>query len=467
MANEISRPRNSLIRPPKADDTPRALLEFHSPSAGIIAMPVKPIARSMTLLMTGLVAMFLLIATFAPIERVVTGTGILTSMDSTIVVQPFDQAIVHSIDVREGDIVKPGQVLAKLDPTMSEADVINLRKQVESLSAEVARRTAEAQGAEYHPDLNNPAATDQEAAFLQRQAEYKSQVNNYDQQIASTKADLAGFEAATAAYARRLKVAADVQAMRFKLEQQQVGSHLNSLAAMDSVAEMQNSEANAIESANGARAKIASLTSQRDAFEKNWKSQVYTDLTEAQRKLYQSRDDLARADLRHKLVVFRASKPAVVLTIAKVSVGSVLQPGAEFITLMPVDTRYEVNTRISAKQSGYVRLGDKVQIKFDTLPYMFYGGAMGTVANISADSFAPGGAGGGDSSTSLGGGDPDKTYYRARILIDQYKFRNLPKGFHLTPGMPVTADIKVGRRTMMQYMLSSVVPTLQNGMRDP
>lgn len=450
------------------DDAPRALLEFHSPSNGLIAMPVRPAARNMTLLMTGLVAMFLLIATFAPLERVVTGAGMLSSVDSTIVVQPFDQSIIHSIDVREGDIVKPGQVLAKLDPTMSEADVVNLKHQEQSFAAEVARRTAEAKGTDYQPDFSNPESVAQAAAFTQRQAEYKAQIDNYAQQIASTKADLAGYEAATTAYAQRLKYASDVQAMRLRLEQQQVGSRLNSLAAQDNVAEMQNQEATAIESANSARGKIASLEAQRNAYEKNWTAQVYSDLTDAQRKLYQARDDLARADLRHKLVVFRASKPAIVLTIAKVSVGSVLQPGSEFITLMPVDSRYEVYARVPASQSGYVRLGDKVTVKFDTLPFMFYGGATGTVANLSADSFSADANAGGSQSSSLGGGsEPGKTYYRARIVIDKYNFRNLPKGFHLTPGMPVTADIKVGRRTMMEYMLSSVVPALKDGMRDP
>ena len=472
MANEVTtvpagRENNPLRHLSRADDTPIALLEFHSPSAGMIAMPISPLARSMTLLLCGLVVMFLLIASFAPIDRVVTGTGILKPLDSTIVVQPFTQSIVHSIDVRPGDIVKPGQVIARLDPTMSQADVENLRKQVDSLGSEAARLTAEASGAEYRPDLSNPASTDQEAAYLTRQAEFKAKVDDYNQQIASSQADLAGYQASASVYAQRLKIASDVQRMRTQLEQDQVGSHLNSLAAMDSTAEMQNNEALAIENGNSARSKIAALQSERDAYTRDWKAQVYSQLTDVQRKLYQSRDDLAGADLRRKLVVFRASKPAVVVTIAPVSVGSVLQPGAEFITLMPVDSRYEASVHVAANQSGYVRLGDRVTVKFDTLPYIFYGSAQGTVENISADSFSTSAAGSAAGSSLVGSDEPGKTYYEMRIAITKYDFHKTPRSFHLTPGMPVTADVKVGKRTIMQYLLSSVLPNLSQGMRDP
>ena len=466
MANEVTVSGRRLKKSSPDESMPRALLEFYSPSAGMIATPIKPAARSTSMLVTAMVAALIVIACVCPLDRVVTGQGTLSATDSTIVVQPFDQSIVHSIDVREGDIVKPGQVLARLDPTLSEADVINLRQQVESLSAEVSRRTAEAAGVDYKPDLTNPASTGQEAAFLERQAEYRSRMDSYTQQIAEAQADLAGFEASVSAYSQRLKFAVDVQAMRQKLEADQVGSRLSTLGALDNTAEIQRSEADAIESANSARAKIAATAAERDAYSKNWKAQVYADLTEAQRKLYQSRDDLSRADLRHKLIIFKASKPAVVLNIAKVSVGSVLSPGADFITLIPADSPLEVDSQIPASQSGYVRLGDPVTLKFLTLPYLTYGGATGTVTNISADSFNPDDHSVGNSS-GISGGTTGKLYYRARITIDKYNLRNTPRGFHLTPGMPISADIKVGRRTIMQFMLSSVVPTFRNGMREP
>lgn len=469
MSNDITvagAPKGRGIKRREQDDTPKALLEFHSPSAGVIATQVKPAARSMTLVITFLLFGFVMIATFAPLDRVVSAEGTLSPLDPTIVVQPFDQSIVHAIDVHEGDVVKPGQTLALLDPTLSEADVVNLRMQEKSFAAEVARLTAEAKGVDYQPTLGDPDSTQQEANFLQRKSGYDAHMSDYAQQILGAQADLASYQASAAAYATRLKYASQVQGMREQLQAQALGSRLNSLAAEDSVAEIQRNEASAIESVNSSKAKIQSTIAVRDAYQRSWKADVYASLTEAQRKLAQAKDDLARADLRHKLIVFRATTPAVVLSIAKVSVGSVLASGADFITLMPINTRFEVTAQIPASQSGYVRIGDKARVKFETFSSAIYGGAEGTVTNISADSFVKGGDGT-TASSGLAATSSNDSFYRARITIDHYTLKNTPKGFHLTPGMPVSADIKVGTRTIMEFMLSSVVPTLQNGMQEP
>jgi hemolysin D len=65
--------------------------------------------------------------------------------------------------------------------------------------------------------------------------------------------------------------------------------------------------------------------------------------------------------------------------------------------------------------------------------------------------------------------DPDGSpaFYRGTISLDEIKLHNLPEGFHMTPGMPITADIKVGKRMILSYLFSRVIPTLTEGMREP
>jgi HlyD family secretion protein len=64
-------------------------------------------------------------------------------------------------------------------------------------------------------------------------------------------------------------------------------------------------------------------------------------------------------------------------------------------------------------------------------------------------------------------GNSNEPYYRSRIAIDRVELRGTPKGFHITPGMPVTADIKVGKRTVLEYLLGRVLPVASEGMREP
>ena len=110
---------------------------------------------------------------------------------------------------------------------------------------------------------------------------------------------------------------------------------------------------------------------------------------------------------------------------------------------------------------------DPVAVKFDTFPFIQYGLAYGTVRTISADSFN-----GQDQQRNPTGAVPVPTnstepYYRARITIDRVELHGTPPDFHLMPGMPITADIKVGKRTVLQYLLGRVMPVASEGMREP
>ncbi len=118
------------------------VLEFLSPTAAIIAAPVPRAARGTIWMIGGmfaaLAAMWLI-----PIDRVVTAHGKVVSRVPMMVVQPLETSIVRSIDVTEGQRVRAGEVIARLDPTFASADVGALQAQVSSLQAEVARMLAE------------------------------------------------------------------------------------------------------------------------------------------------------------------------------------------------------------------------------------------------------------------------------------------------------------------------------------
>ena len=182
--------------------------------------------------------------------------------------------------------------------------------------------------------------------------------------------------------------------------------------------------------------------------------------------LRDAKENLNKASLRQKLVELRAERDAVVQSIAKVSVGSVLQSGQQFFTLVPVDGPLEIEANVLGQDNGFVHTGDPVSIKFDTFPYTQYGMAEGTVRIISPDSFTaqqevrnP--------TSSLALPNSSDPYYRTRISIDKLGLPDVPPGFHLTPGLPVTAAIRVGKRTVLTYLLGRVMPLAKEGMREP
>jgi hemolysin D len=402
-----------------------------------------------------------------PIDQVVTARGIVVSQAPTLLVQPLETAIVRSIDVREGQHVQAGQVLARLDPTFAAADVGALTAQQQSLSAEVARLQAEAADKPFTYAGDDPYRSLQAAIWGHRKAEFDAKVEDYNRQIEELDALVARSAADAAGYTSRLGLAGDVAAMRQKLEALQVGSHLSTLAAEDNRAEMARALANAEQTGESAKRKRSALAAARDSYVQGWRAAVSQKLAEATGKLADIDEQLKKAQLRRRLVELRADRDAVVQSVAKVSVGSVLRPSEQFITLVPVDVPLEVEADIPGREDGFVHVGDPAAIKFDTFPFAQYGMAEGKVRVISPDSFTAEDEARHPTSALPPVPNSTEPFYRARVAIRRVALRNVPAGFHIAPGMPVTTDIKVGRRTVLTYLLSRIIPVAREGMREP
>lgn len=441
------------------------LLEFHSPSAALSHTPIYYGARKVTLVVCTLVAACFAAGGLIPVDKVVSAPGKVVSLDATSVIQPLEAGIVRSLHVREGQIVKKGDLLARLDPTFAGADASALESQVASLQAEVDRLQAEATGKPYRPGDASPMALMQSAIFTQRAAERGYKMEGYNQKISSLQSQIQRAMADVGGYQERLKVARELEQKRVELEKLQVGSQINRLGATDARLEVERGLAGATATAAQGARDIAAMQAERDGYDQNWRSQVVQDLTEQGRKLSDAKENLAKAARRRQLVELRADQDSVVQNIAKVSVGSVLQSGEQLMSLTPVDAQLEIEVNVPGSESGFVHQGNPVTIKFDSLPATQYGDAEGTVRFVSPDSFV---------------GDPDQKqrgvqqmpqqgvpYYRARITIDEVKLHDTPAGFRVGPGMPVTADVKVGKRTVLSYLFSRVLPIAMDGMREP
>ena len=211
------------------------------------------------------------------------------------------------------------------------------------------------------------------------------------------------------------------------------------------------------------------MVAERDGYVQNWHAEVSQKLAEATGKLSDAREQLHKAQLRRQLVELRADRDATVLTLAKVSVGSVLQSGEQFLTLMPADAPLEIEANISGRDDGYVRVGDPVAIKFDTFPFARYGhGARHAARRQRQQLHRPGPAAHEPNQPPCRSPQtiPNRTIAPASPSIE-VALRGVPEGFHLIPGMPVNAEIKVGKQTVLHYLLNRVIPVATEAMHEP
>ena len=442
-----------------------ALLEFHSPSAALAVVPAQPIARGLLWAVITLVVACGAAAGLIPIDKVVTAQGRVVAQTASTVVQPLETAIVRSINVREGQRVKAGDVLARLDPTFATADLSALQSQVGSLDAEVGRLQAEAEDKPYRPVDSSAIAMLQSAMFAQRKAERGFKAENYAQKINSLQSQVQRALTDKTAYTERLRLAADLEGKRAELERLKVGSQIALIEAQSARVEAQRG----LDSANAqllqAARDLQAMQAERDGYNQQWRGQVSQELTEQGRKLSDARENLNKAQLRRQLVEMRATEDSIVQNVAKVSPGAVLQSGEQLMSLVPSNAPLEVEINVAGTDAGFVHPGNIVTSKLDTFPSTQYGTIEGKVLYVSPDSFTS---------------NPDEkqrgvqqmngtgaAFYRSHISLDNNKLHDTPEGFHLVPGMPVTADIKVGQRTLLSYLLSRVLPVALDGMREP
>ncbi len=443
------------------------ILEFRSPSSAVIAAPVPRFARGLVWIVASLFGAVVLATGLIKVDQEVTAQGETISKLPTLVVQPFDTSIVRSIDVHVGETVHAGQVLGRLDPTLAAADLGALTAQVASLQALVTRLQAEALNKPFAYSGTDPNLALQEAIYTERRADYNYQLQSYNQTIDELKSEISRAQSDAAGFSERVKIAATVQSMRQQLEELNAGSKLGLLEAVDNRAEMQRNYMNAVQTAQAAQHNLAAEVAARDGYVQSWHADVSQKLSDALSKLSDAREELRKAELHHKLIVLQADRDAIVLTVAKVSVGSVVQTGDQIFTLMPIGAPLEIEANIPGDQAGYVHVGDPVAIKFATFPFTRYGLAHGTLRVVSANSYTSQNMQQNQASDLPLPPGETEPYYSARVTVDQVDLHGTPEGMHLVPGMPVEADIKVGQRTVLQYLLQRILPIAHDAMHEP
>ena len=244
--------------------------------------------------------------------------------------------------------------------------------------------------------------------------------------------------------------------MRASLAASQYGSRLNLLTATDQRLEMLRTQDFDRNGLSESEHQLASTIANRDAFVEQWTGQVSQELVTARNGLDTAQQQLTKAAKHKDLVRLEAPEDAVVLKLAKLSVGSVLKEADPFITLAPLRSPVEAEVHISAREIGFVRPGDSATIKLDPFNFVEHGTASGAVRWISEGAF-----------TQDDNGNTVDPYYKARVALTKVQLTGVPDSFRLVPGMTLTADINIGSRSVFSYIVRGLIRGVNEAMREP
>jgi hemolysin D len=455
----MTAPPPAIVKRSDTTAVAQTIDQFQSDTSEISNEP-EPRAARITLHLLGAFVIFAILwSSLAQLDRIVSARGKIVTVAPTIVVQPFESAIVKSINVRAGDAVKANDVLATLDPTFAVADVGQIEARVESLNAVIGRLVAEQ---EKKPLILRDGASEyarlQFNIWQERQTQLAAQITNFQEKIDSAKASIIARTKERDHLRARLAVLREVEEMRASLESRQTGSRLNVLLARDARIEVELSLQIAENLITETKHTLAALTAERDVFSRSWDATLAEELVAKRNDRDSLSEQLVKAQRLKDMIALRTPVDAVVLEVAARSVGSVVNSAEPMFRLVPQNATLEVEVGVEARQLGHIVVGDPVQIKLDAYPYQEHGVLEGVVANISGDAFT---------------GEPGKqdtpvgSFYRVRIEVTKSELLSVPSGFRLIPGMPLSAEIKIGKRSVISYLLRPILRGVDESMREP
>lgn len=363
------------------------------------------------ILVTGLVAAIVWASVYR-IDQVVRGTGTVIASSRVQVIQAVDGGVLKSLKVREGDVVKQGEVLAVLDQTRFAAQVMELDSRLAALYGQAARLRAEVTGA---AEINFPAS-----------------VKKFPELIAVQRALFTQKRQGLEEELRTLGVA-----VKLAREDAQL------VAELAKTGDVSRSEVIKSERAlNDAEAQLI-----------NRKNKYYQD---ARVELAKTEDDIGqneqiRTPRAQQLAdsVLKAPVDGIVKNVRITTQGGVLRAGDELLQIVPLDDILIVETKISPSDIAQLKPELKATIRFDAFDYTIYGAASGKVTHISADTIKEEGKTG------------ELTYYRVHVSTSAKPVvTSTGKTLDILPGMTAQVDVRTGDRTVLEYLLKPLRKTL-------
>jgi hemolysin D len=435
---------------------------FESETAAVFVRTA-PANEHVTLYVIGsMLALSFLLMALVKLDRVVSGTGRVVPMSGSLYVSPFDTSIVREVRVKAGEVVRKGQILASLDPTFTQADLLRLQQKLASEEAVAARLEGERHQGPYRYNPSDQYQSLQHSIWEKRQAELASNLADFDARIRNMEAQIAQLRADIEHYHDRLTLAGNKEKLYKPLLAKGYVSKVQTMEAADERSEMGRLLSDAENQSSASQQSLSSLKAQREAFIQKWRSDIGTELVSVRNDLDLTRENLSKAQKLSDLSQLNAPADAVVLSVGKISSGSIAGGGSPtqgqepLFTLVPLDAVVEADIRVNAEDIGFIKVGDPVRLKLDAYRFMQHGTAGGLIRAVSEGSF-----------TVDDNNVPVPPYFKVRVGIRDVSLRNVPAGFRLIPGMTLTGDIMVGKRTILSYLVEGAVQTGSEAMREP
>jgi HlyD family secretion protein len=451
---KLSEKTATLFVLPKTEPDP---LDFAPPLLRLQESMPNPLGRAVLKALAILLGLLLLWALIGKLDIVAVAEGKLVPQSYLKIVQPSEAGIVKEILVREGQAVKEGQPLMRMDTLIADADAHSIEAEYHRKRLTLRRIDAELANKPFQVESGDPSelAKEIEAQYRANRAALESALAEEKSRLVKAKFDLSSAEQVKAKLSATLPHYQEQEKAYDKLvERGFVGGIMASDKRRERIEKEQElkSQEFMVEST---RAGILQSERKLQQIDSDYRRQLHAERNEAQNAYDKLAQEFAKQTHKQELLELKAPHDSIVKDIATHTAGTVVQPGTVLVTLVPQQETLRAEVWVSNEDIGFVREGQTVKVKLVAFPFQKYGMIEGKVEHVSADA-ADANTGNGNTPAPDKSGKAPPPLYKALIGLKSMTLDADGERFNLTAGMQANAEILLGTRTVMEYLLSPV-----------
>ena len=425
--------------------------EFRPIAVEIEESPVSPLGQTILWLVIAFVIIAIAWLTLGQIDVVITARGQLVPQGKIQVIQPLDTGVVRALYVEPGDAVKQGEVLMEIDPEGTEPALDASEEQLLQTELSIERIQAMLSHSAFVPDFSlypieaieleqrrYSSGLQSRRAQLSAKQQERSQIYQQLESLASRQAQAKTLlELANADWAQ-------MEPVQDLLSQQEMKQTKE--ARIQFAAELEQGESQARE----LRYRLSQLNHEATTIDQELRNQLLAELAQAQQRQSELRAQLKQVSFVTKKQQIVAPVDGVIHQRTVNTVGGVVTPAEQVMTLVPDAVPLEVEALVQNRDIGYVKAGMPVTLKIDTFDFQKYGTVEGTVLQVAKNA------------------ENDEQLGPVFTVMVEPKSTELEVDGELTElqsGMTVTAEIKTGQRRLIEFFIYPIIQSLDESFK--
>lgn len=425
--------------------------EFKPTMAEIEEQPTSPLKRVVFWVIVAVMVFFSTWMYFGKIDVVVSARGIVIPERDVKILQPLDTGVVSAILCREGDFVKKDQVLMEIDPSITAPELESKQKSLAYLELEKTRLNATIGKGRFNPDQKTG---DKESIRTQRDL-YHSSIEGLHKQLDEKKAELSRIEedmksaAKDKIYNASLLDLAKDREKRLK-EVADIIPKNEYEKALNDVLTYSNNVEQLTHKLEGLAHQRSQLLSELAYINENFKTTTLKEYSDKHKIVTEIRAELDKTSYRNEKQKIASPVDGYISNLSFHTIGGVVTPAQKLMTVVPFSAPLVIKATVLNKDIGFVKDGMPVLVKIDTFDFQKYGILKGTVRNVSKHST-----------------EDEKLGPVYEIFINPVDTTLFVEGKQvpMTSGMSLTAEVKVGKRRIIEFFIYPLIKYLDEGIK--